>query len=104
MSVEELLSWAEEEASMASKGCDDDISVTSVVDKGKGLADNGKGLVDRCKGIMVDEVKAGRKTTRSRNIGIVIGENVNLTFSEDDDFDSITTQEFSSAYFTMITI
>nr|GEW82496.1 pentatricopeptide repeat-containing protein [Tanacetum cinerariifolium] len=36
MSVEELLSGAEEEAAMASKGCDDDISVTSVVDKGKG--------------------------------------------------------------------
>ncbi|GJT03260.1 hypothetical protein Tco_0824429 [Tanacetum coccineum] len=46
MSVEELLSWAEEEA-MASKGCDDDISVTSVVDKGKGLADKGKWLVDK---------------------------------------------------------
>ncbi|GJT20598.1 hypothetical protein Tco_0890535 [Tanacetum coccineum] len=29
------------------------------------------------------------KTARSRNIGIVIGENVNPTFSEDDDFDSV---------------
>ncbi|GKB68405.1 hypothetical protein Tco_0929817, partial [Tanacetum coccineum] len=78
----------EEEAVMASKASDDDICVTSVLDKGKGLADNGKGLVDRCKGIMVDEGKAGRKTARSRNIGNVIGENVNLTFSEDDDFDN----------------
>ncbi|GJR58778.1 hypothetical protein Tco_1500940 [Tanacetum coccineum] len=60
MSVEELLSWAKEEAAMASKGCDDDISVTSVVDKGKGLADKGKWLVDKGKGIMVDEKKAGR--------------------------------------------
>ncbi|GJS94050.1 hypothetical protein Tco_0801018, partial [Tanacetum coccineum] len=57
MSVEELVSWAEEEATMASKACDDDISVTSVVDKGKGLADKGKG-------IMVDEGKAGRKSAR----------------------------------------
>ncbi|GJV40003.1 hypothetical protein Tco_1418443 [Tanacetum coccineum] len=81
MSVEELVSWAEEEIVMASKACDDDISVTSVVDKGKGLADKGKG-------IMVDEGKAGRKSARSRNSGIVIGENVNPTFSEDDDSDS----------------
>ncbi|GKB38138.1 pentatricopeptide repeat-containing protein, partial [Tanacetum coccineum] len=66
MSVEELLSWAEEEAAMASKGCDDDINVTSVVDKGKGLADKGKGLVDKGKGIM----------------------NVNPTVSKDDDTDS----------------
>nr|GEW94700.1 pentatricopeptide repeat-containing protein [Tanacetum cinerariifolium] len=81
-----LLSWAEEEAAMASKGCDDDICVTSVLDKGKGLADKGKWLVDKGKGIMVDEVKAGRKTARSKNSGIVIEENVNPTFSEDDDF------------------
>ncbi|GKE22971.1 hypothetical protein Tco_1434483, partial [Tanacetum coccineum] len=75
MSVEELVSWAEEEAAMASKASDDDICVTSVLDKGKG--------------IMVDEGKAGRKTARSRNIGIIIRENVNPTFSEDDDSDSV---------------
>ncbi|GKF01603.1 hypothetical protein Tco_0028526, partial [Tanacetum coccineum] len=79
----------EEEAVMASKASDNDICVTSVLDKGKGLVDNGKWLVDKCKWIMVDEGKAGRKTARSRNIGIVIGENVNPTFSENDDFDSV---------------
>ncbi|GKD24287.1 hypothetical protein Tco_1230501, partial [Tanacetum coccineum] len=88
MSVEELVSWVEEEATMASKACDDDISVTSVVDKGKGLADKGKGLVDKGKGIMVDERNAGRKSARSRNSGIVIEENVNPTVSEDDNSDS----------------
>nr|GEX09372.1 pentatricopeptide repeat-containing protein [Tanacetum cinerariifolium] len=88
ISVEELLSWAGEETIMASKGCNDDICVTSVLDKGKGLADKGKWLVDKGKGIMVDKWKVGRKTARSSNSGIVIGENVNLTFSEDDDFDS----------------
>ncbi|GKD05075.1 hypothetical protein Tco_1180049, partial [Tanacetum coccineum] len=81
MSVEELVSWAEEEAAMASKSCDDDISVTSVVNKGKGLADKGKR-------IMVDKRKVGRKSARSRNSVIVIRENVNPTFSEDDDSDS----------------
>nr|GEV95420.1 pentatricopeptide repeat-containing protein [Tanacetum cinerariifolium] len=81
MSVEELVSWAEETTTMASKPCDDDISVTSVVD-------NGKGLADKVKGRMVDEGKAGRKPARSRNSGIIIGENVNLNFSEDDDSDS----------------
>ncbi|GJW77844.1 protein kinase, ATP binding site-containing protein [Tanacetum coccineum] len=81
MSVEELVSWAEEEATMASKACDDDINVTSVVNKGKGLADKGKG-------IMVDKRKVGRKSPRSRNSVIVIRENVNPTFSEDDDSDS----------------
>nr|GEV04729.1 pentatricopeptide repeat-containing protein [Tanacetum cinerariifolium] len=70
MSVQELVSWAEEEVVMASKTCDDDISVTSVVDKGKRLADKGKR-------IMVDERKAGRKSARSRNSRNVIGENVN---------------------------
>ncbi|GKF50472.1 hypothetical protein Tco_0146939, partial [Tanacetum coccineum] len=49
----------EKEATMASKACDDDISVTSVVDKGKGLADKGKWI-----------------------------KNVNHTFSKDDDSDS----------------
>ncbi|GKE53508.1 hypothetical protein Tco_1488664, partial [Tanacetum coccineum] len=93
MSVEELVSWVEEEAAMTSKASDDDICVTSVLDKGKGLADNGKGLVDKGKGIMVDEGKADRKTARSRNIGIVIGENVNPTFSEDDDSDSVIDME-----------
>ncbi|GJX34269.1 hypothetical protein Tco_0245826 [Tanacetum coccineum] len=88
MSVEELVSWAEEEAAMASKACDDDISVTSVVDKGKGLADKGKGLVDKGKKIMVDERNAGRKSARIRNSGIVIKENVNPTVSKDDDSDS----------------
>ncbi|GJZ22978.1 pentatricopeptide repeat-containing protein [Tanacetum coccineum] len=87
------LEWAEEEAAMASKASDDDICVTSVLDKGKGLADNGKGLVDNGKGIMVDEGKAGRKTVRSRNIGIVIGENVNPTFSKDDDSDNVIDME-----------
>ncbi|GKE03374.1 hypothetical protein Tco_1395392 [Tanacetum coccineum] len=81
ISVEELVSWAKKEAAMASKASDDDICVTSVLDKGKGLADNGKGL-------MVDEGKAGRKTARSRNNGIVIGENVNPSVGEDDDSDS----------------
>ncbi|GJU72314.1 pentatricopeptide repeat-containing protein [Tanacetum coccineum] len=88
MSVEELVSWVEEEAAIASKACDYDISVTSVVDKGKWLADKGKGLVDKGKEKMVDEGNAGRKSTRSRNSGIVIEENVNPTFSEDDDSDS----------------
>ncbi|GKD89853.1 hypothetical protein Tco_1365360, partial [Tanacetum coccineum] len=74
---------------------DDDICVTGVVDKGKGLsnkgkglAEKGKGLVDKGKGIMEYEGKAGRNTTRTMNSGIVIGENVNPTFSEDDDADS----------------
>ncbi|GKA53016.1 hypothetical protein Tco_0746331, partial [Tanacetum coccineum] len=53
------LATVEKEATMASKACDDDISVTSVVDKGKGLADKGKWI-----------------------------KNVNHTFSEDDDSDS----------------
>ncbi|GJY12323.1 pentatricopeptide repeat-containing protein [Tanacetum coccineum] len=88
MSVEELVSWVEEEAAIASKACDYDISVTSVVDKGKWLADKGKRLVDKGKEKMVDEGNAGRKSTRSRNSGIVIEENVNPTFSEDDDSDS----------------
>nr|GEV53090.1 pentatricopeptide repeat-containing protein [Tanacetum cinerariifolium] len=60
MSVEELVSLAEEEADMASKSSDDDIY----------------------------EEKASRNTTRTRNSGIVIGENVNTTFSEDDDTDN----------------
>ncbi|GJQ88949.1 hypothetical protein Tco_0000088 [Tanacetum coccineum] len=81
MSLEDLVSWAEEEAAMSSKASDVDICVTSVLDKGKGLADKGKG-------IMVYEGKAGRKTARSRNNGIVIGENVNPSVSEDDDSDS----------------
>nr|GEX77001.1 hypothetical protein [Tanacetum cinerariifolium] len=55
MSVEELVNWAKEEADMASKAFDDDISVTSVVKKDKRLADKGKGLADKGKGIMVDE-------------------------------------------------
>ncbi|GJZ76685.1 pentatricopeptide repeat-containing protein [Tanacetum coccineum] len=81
MSLEDLVSWAEEEVTMSSKASDVDICVTSVLDKGKGLADKGKG-------IMVYEGKAGRKTARSRNNGIVIGENVNPSVSEDDDSDS----------------
>ncbi|GJR45922.1 hypothetical protein Tco_1314025 [Tanacetum coccineum] len=105
MSVQELVSWAEDEAAlgslaeeetvMGSIAIDDDICVTGVVDKGKGLADKGKGLaekgkglVDKGKGIMEYEGKAGRNTARTRNSGIVIGENVNPTFSEDDDTDS----------------
>ncbi|GJT74558.1 hypothetical protein Tco_1041283 [Tanacetum coccineum] len=67
MSVEELVSWDEEKADMASKASDDDMSVTTVVDKGKGLADKGKGLAnkgkglaDKGKGIMVDEENASR--------------------------------------------
>ncbi|GKF19631.1 hypothetical protein Tco_0068269 [Tanacetum coccineum] len=88
MSLEDLVSWAEEEAAMSSKASDVDICVTSVLDKGKGLADKGKGLADKGKGIMVYEGKAGRKTARSRNNGIVIGENVNLSVNEDDDSDS----------------
>ncbi|GJX26061.1 hypothetical protein Tco_0232357 [Tanacetum coccineum] len=105
MSVQELVSWAEDEAAlgslakeetvMGSIAIDDDICVTGVVDKGKGLADNGKGLaekgkglVDKGKGIMEYEGKAGRNTARTKNSGIVIGENVNPTFSKDDDTDS----------------
>ncbi|GJV90054.1 hypothetical protein Tco_1533992 [Tanacetum coccineum] len=98
MSVQELVSWAEDEAAlgslaeeetvMGSIAIDDDICVTGVVDKGKGLAEKGKGLVDKGKGIMEYEGKAGRNTARTRNSGIVIGENVNPTFSEDDDTDS----------------
>nr|GEY38428.1 hypothetical protein [Tanacetum cinerariifolium] len=74
--VEELVSLAEEEATMTSKARDDDISMTSVVDKGKRK--------------MVDEGNAdkSKKSARSRNSGIIIKENVNPTFSEDDDFDS----------------
>ncbi|GJV64341.1 hypothetical protein Tco_1475169 [Tanacetum coccineum] len=87
MSVEELVSWVEEEAAMASKASNDDICVTSVLNKGKGLADKGKGLVDKDKGIMVDEGKAGRKNDRTKNSGIVIRKNVNPTISEDDDTD-----------------
>nr|GEX63541.1 pentatricopeptide repeat-containing protein [Tanacetum cinerariifolium] len=37
---------------------------------------------------MVNEGKAGKKSARSKNSGIVLGENINLTFSKDDDFDS----------------
>ncbi|GKA79403.1 hypothetical protein Tco_0785999 [Tanacetum coccineum] len=55
MSVQELVSWAEDEAAL---------------------------------GIMEYERKAGRNTARTRNSGIVIGENANPTFSEDDDTDS----------------
>nr|GEU44807.1 reverse transcriptase domain-containing protein [Tanacetum cinerariifolium] len=64
------LAAVEEEAAMASKASDDDICVTSVLDKGKGLADNGKGLVYKGKRIMVNKGKAGRKTARRRNIGL----------------------------------
>nr|GEV34689.1 pentatricopeptide repeat-containing protein [Tanacetum cinerariifolium] len=60
---------------------------------GKGLAHNGKWLVDKGKGIMADERKAGRKTARSKNISIVIEENVNPIFSEDDDSDSVIDME-----------
>ncbi|GJU25678.1 hypothetical protein Tco_1164299 [Tanacetum coccineum] len=98
MSVQELVSWAEDEAAlgslaeeetvMGSIAIDDDICMTGVVDKGKGLAEKGKGLVDKGKGIMEYEGKAGRNTARTKNSGIVIGENVNPTFSEDDDTDS----------------
>ncbi|GJR15637.1 hypothetical protein Tco_0798289 [Tanacetum coccineum] len=93
ISVQELVSWAEDEAAlgslaeeetiMGSIAIDDDICVTGVVDKGKGLADKGKGLVDKGKGIMEYEGKS-----LVGNSGIVIGENVNPTFSEDDDTDS----------------
>nr|GEV45384.1 putative ribonuclease H-like domain-containing protein [Tanacetum cinerariifolium] len=55
-----LYELAKEEADMASKASDDDISVTSVVEKDKRLADKGKGLADKGKGIMVDEGNAGR--------------------------------------------
>nr|GEV24647.1 pentatricopeptide repeat-containing protein [Tanacetum cinerariifolium] len=95
MRVKDLVSWAEEEAAMANKASDVDIFVTSVLDKGKGLArkgeglaDKGKGLADKGKAITVYEGKADRKTARSRNNGIVIGENVNPSVSEDDDSDS----------------
>ncbi|GJZ02083.1 hypothetical protein Tco_0520044 [Tanacetum coccineum] len=105
MSVQELVSRAEDEAAlgslaeeetvMGSIAIDDDICVTGVVDKGKwladkgkGLVDKGKGLVDKGKGIIEYEGKAGRNIARTKNSGIVIGENVNPTFSEDDDTDS----------------
>nr|GEY47771.1 pentatricopeptide repeat-containing protein [Tanacetum cinerariifolium] len=54
----------------------------------KDAVDKGKRLAGKGKGIMVDEGKAGRKSDRSRNSGIVIGDNVNPSFSEDDDSDS----------------
>ncbi|GKE75521.1 hypothetical protein Tco_1537562 [Tanacetum coccineum] len=95
ISVEELVSWDEEKADMASKASDDDMSVNSVVEKGKGLADKGKGLAnkgkglaDKGKGIMVDEGNASRKSARSWNSGIVIEENVNPIFYKDEDDDS----------------
>ncbi|GKC07599.1 hypothetical protein Tco_0999209, partial [Tanacetum coccineum] len=88
MSLEDLVSWAEKEATMSSKASDVDIWMTSVLDKGKGLTDKGKRLADKGKEIMVYEGKASRKTARSRNNGIVIGENVNPSVSEDDDSDS----------------
>nr|GEX97726.1 hypothetical protein [Tanacetum cinerariifolium] len=83
---------AEEEETMTGeakeKVFDDDITVTSVVDKGKGLVDKGKGK-------MVDEGNSvkSRKSARSRNSGIVIKENVNPSFSEDDDSDSVLDME-----------
>ncbi|GJS93254.1 pentatricopeptide repeat-containing protein [Tanacetum coccineum] len=86
--VEVVDKEAAEEAVMASKPSDDDICVTSVLDKGKWIADKGKGMADKGKRIMVDDGKAGRKTAMTKNIGIVIGENVNPTTSEDDDTDS----------------
>ncbi|GJX64329.1 hypothetical protein Tco_0298672 [Tanacetum coccineum] len=62
MSVQELVSWAEDEAAlgslaeeetvMGSIAIDDDICVTGVVDKGKGLADKGKGLAKKGKGLV----------------------------------------------------
>nr|GFB44407.1 hypothetical protein [Tanacetum cinerariifolium] len=69
-----------EEATITSKAkekvCDDDITVTRVVDKGKGK--------------MIDEgnVIKSRKSARSWISGIVIEKNLNLSFREDDDSDS----------------
>nr|GEY27402.1 hypothetical protein [Tanacetum cinerariifolium] len=65
------------------KVCDDDITVTRLVDKGKGNVDKGKGK-------MVDDGNAAksRKSAKSRNNGIVIEENVNSSFSDQDDSDS----------------
>ncbi|GKG07582.1 hypothetical protein Tco_0330551, partial [Tanacetum coccineum] len=84
MSLEELVNWAEEEAAMSNKASDVDICVTSVLDKGKGLADKGKwladkgkgladkgkGLADKGKGKIVYEGKAGRK--RLLGLGIMV--------------------------------
>ncbi|GJZ09132.1 putative reverse transcriptase domain-containing protein, partial [Tanacetum coccineum] len=78
---------AEEEATLTSNGkekaCNDDVTVTRVVDKGKGNVDKGKGK-------MVDDgnVVNTRKSSRSRNSGIVIEENVNPSYNEQDDSDS----------------
>nr|GEY64130.1 pentatricopeptide repeat-containing protein [Tanacetum cinerariifolium] len=59
MSVEDLVSWTEKEAAMTSKTkekfCDDDISVTSILDKGK------RKMVDEGNAIM------SRKSAQSRN-------------------------------------
>ncbi|GKE49053.1 hypothetical protein Tco_1480311, partial [Tanacetum coccineum] len=56
---EELVAQAKEEATLTSNGkenvCDDDISVTRVVDKGKWNVDKRKRNVDNGKGKMVDD-------------------------------------------------
>ncbi|GKB59384.1 hypothetical protein Tco_0915570 [Tanacetum coccineum] len=76
-----------EEATLTSNGkekvCNDDVTVTRVVDKGKGNVEKGKGK-------MVDDgnVVNSRKSSRSRNSGIVIEENVNPSYNEQDDYDS----------------
>nr|GFB30749.1 hypothetical protein [Tanacetum cinerariifolium] len=75
MTVEESVAQAKEEATLTTNGkenvCDDDISVTRVVDKGKWNVDNGKRNVDKGKGKMVDDdnVVNTRKIGRSSNSG-----------------------------------
>nr|GEX37153.1 hypothetical protein [Tanacetum cinerariifolium] len=53
MTVKELVAWAKEEATLTSNGkekfCNDDITMTRVVDKGKGNVNKGKGNVDKGK-------------------------------------------------------
>nr|GEX41898.1 hypothetical protein [Tanacetum cinerariifolium] len=58
------------------KVCDDDITVTRVVDKGKGK------MIDK------GNVIKSRKSARSWISGIVIEKNLNPSFREDDDSDS----------------
>nr|GEZ76528.1 pentatricopeptide repeat-containing protein [Tanacetum cinerariifolium] len=78
MSVEDLVSWTEKEATMTSKTkekfYDDDISVTSILDKGK------RKMVDEGNAIM------SRKSAQSRNSSIVIEENVNPSFNSKSEY------------------
>ena len=107
MSVDELVAWAEEEATR-SKQLDNSLgnghsgSVSpyqgsGTLDKGSGTQNKGHGSVGQCKvnldkgkAIMVHEPKKCqiRKDPRRRNAGIVINENVNLSSYDYSDSDS----------------